>query len=962
MNQDSLSKGAGVAVAFLLLISLGIKGRSVNVSQYQEYADLISSQVESDTEVELALLKERYTLLRNDEPLEEALAQELFIQQELAQKMPNFIRKDDRLKLENLISRDAQLLEEKTELVNQFQATNAELQNALIQLPSLVNQLKNTSDADLERLIDDVLIYIMATDEQLVATIEQELNTIKEKLNAGEFSSAEDVAQVAELTQTVLDSKPFADALLDQVVNLPLTSNIRELEGTFDEASRVAFRQVAIYRNAAYLVALILIGIIAYGLVARLRQSTQRTTSVLENITDAFVAVDRNWTVTYVNAQAAEVLKRSIQGLLEKDFWRIFPESLGDRYEQQYRRAMAEQTVVSFETYYAPTQRWLQVRGYPGRDGLSLFLQDITERKQAEEQLMELNRDLDSRVQDRTTKLMKAMEEAEEARVKAEDANRSKSEFLANMSHELRTPLNAIIGYSEMLEEEAADVGEDDFVPDLQKIQGAGKHLLGLINSVLDLSKIEAGRMELFLEEFSIREMVEDIAGTIIPVAHKNNNHLSVFCPNDIGELHADQTKLRQSLFNLLSNACKFTENGDITLTVEQISAVDSSVYDGSWFRFIVSDTGIGMKDDQVEKIFDAFTQADASTTRKYGGTGLGLAITKQFINMMGGDISVESIHGQGTTFSLVIPQTVESINPKGTQFFAPAISSSSSSSSDSESVMENKFLSPQTSRQTVLVIDDDGDAREILRRSLDEAGYDVVCAASGEQGLALAGELLPDAITLDVMMPQMDGWSVLRQLKEIPVVSEIPVILLSIVDDRPMGHSLGAADYLTKPIDRKRLLSVLETHLSGQNSPTILVVEDDVNAREIMGRFLQRQDWTVELASNGREALQYLDENLPNLIVLDLMMPEMDGFEFIQVLRQNSNWQSIPVIVVTAKALTISDQQQLEGVARVYQKADLNRQELLDELQAMVSPKTASVASTTDSVSSIDPVSSAAD
>ncbi|MEM8614214.1 MAG: response regulator [Cyanobacteria bacterium P01_H01_bin.105] len=957
MNQDSLSKGAGVAVAFLLLVFLGIKGKSVNVSQYQEYADLISSQVESDTEVELALLKERYTLLRNDEPLEEALAEELAIQQELAQAMPGFILKDDRTKLENLISRDAQLLEEKTELVNQFQASNAELQNALIQLPSLVNELKDTSDADLERLIDDVLIYIMATDEQLVTTIEQELNTVKEKLNAGEFSNAEDVAQVAELAQTVLDSKPFADALLDQVVNLPLTTNIQELENIFDQSSRIAFRQVAIYRNAAYLVALVLIGIIAYGLVARLRQSTQRTTSVLENITDAFVAVDRGWKVTYVNAQAAEVLKRSIQGLLEQDFWKIFPESLGARYEQQYRRAMAEQTVVSFETYYAPTQRWLQVRGYPGRDGLSLFLQDVTERKQAEEQLMELNRDLDSRVQDRTTKLMKAMEEAEEARVKAEDANRSKSEFLANMSHELRTPLNAIIGYSEMLEEEAADVGEDDFVPDLQKIQGAGKHLLGLINSVLDLSKIEAGRMELFLEDFSIREMVEDISGTIVPVAHKNNNHLSIFCPNDIGELHADQTKLRQSLFNLLSNACKFTENGDITLTVEQISTVDSSVYDGSWFRFIVSDTGIGMKDDQVEKIFDAFTQADASTTRKYGGTGLGLAITKQFINMMGGDISVESAHGQGTTFSLVIPQTVELINPKGKPFFAPTISSSS----DSELATESNLLMPQSSRQTVLVIDDDDDAREILRRSLDEAGYDVVCAASGEQGLALASELIPDAITLDVMMPQMDGWSVLRQLKEMPVISEIPVILLSIVDDRPMGHSLGAADYLTKPIDRKRLLSVLETHLSNQNSPTILVVEDDVNAREIMGRFLQRQDWTVELASNGREALQYLDENLPNLIVLDLMMPEMDGFEFIQVLRQNSNWQNIPVIVVTAKALTVNDQQQLEGVARVYQKADLNRQELITELQAMVSPKATSVP-TTDSVSSIDTVSSASD
>ncbi|MBX2864336.1 MAG: response regulator [Leptolyngbyaceae cyanobacterium MAG.088] len=957
MNRDSLFKGAGVATALLLLGFLGVKGKSVDVSQYQEYADLIASQVESDTEVELAILKERYTLLKNDEPLEEALAEELVIQQELAQEIPSFVVKEDREQLQSLISRDAQLLEEKTELVKQFQATNGELKKALMQLPGLVNKLKDTNNADLEQLIDDVLIYIMATDEQLVTTIEQELNTVKSKLSAGEFYSSEDVALVVQLTQTVLDNKPSADALLDQVVNLPLTNNIRELETTFDRSSQAAFERTAIYKTAAYLVLLAIIIAVAYGLVTRLRQSSQRTTSVLENITDAFVAVDRSWKVTYVNAQAAEVLKRSIQGLLDQDFWKIFPESLGTRYQQQYRRALTEQTVVSFETYYAPTQRWLQVRGYPGRDGLSLFLQDITERKQAEEQLMELNRDLDSRVQDRTTKLMKAMEEAEEARVKAEDANRSKSEFLANMSHELRTPLNAIIGYSEMLEEEAADVGEDDFVPDLQKIQGAGKHLLGLINSVLDLSKIEAGRMELFMENFAIRDMVDDISGTIVPVAHKNNNHLSIFCPDDIGDLHADQTKLRQSLFNLLSNACKFTEDGDITLTVEQIPTVDSSIYDGHWFRFIVSDTGIGMKKDQIEKIFDAFTQADASTTRKYGGTGLGLAITKQFINMMGGDISVESSHGQGTTFSLVIPQTVHSVNPKGKAFFAPPLSSA-----DSEIGKSKSLPMTQSLKQTVLVIDDDDDAREILRRSLDEAGYDVVCAGSGEEGLALAGDILPDAITLDVMMPQMDGWSVLRQLKEMPVVAEIPVILLSIVDDRPMGHSLGAADYLTKPIDRKRLLSVLETHLVDQISPKILVVEDDVNAREIMGRFLQRQDWTVELASNGRQALEYLDASRPNLIVLDLMMPEMDGFEFIQVLRHNPDWQDIPVIVVTAKALTVSDQQQLEGVARVYQKADLNRQELLDELQAMVSTKAVSMPSATDSVSSIDPVPSASD
>ena len=570
------------------------------------------------------------------------------------------------------------------------------------------------------------------------------------------------------------------------------------------------------------------------------------------------------------------------------------------------------------------------VRGYPGREGLSIFLQDITERKQAEEQLLDLNRDLDSRVQDRTAKLMAAIESAEEARVKAEDANRSKSEFLANMSHELRTPLNAIIGYSEMLEEDASDVGQDDFLPDLQKIQGAGKHLLGLINSVLDLSKIEAGRMELFLEDFSIQQLVAEIADTIQPLAHKNGNHLTVFCPDHIGQLHGDKTKLRQSLFNLLSNACKFTQNGDITLTVEQMPSPNEEDK-GEWICFTTTDTGIGMQSEQIDKIFDAFTQADASTTRKYGGTGLGLAITKQFINMMGGNVEVESTYGQGTTFTIEMPQIVQGGRSVGETFFAPALATSGDFKTDISSLASN------LPGNTILVIDDDRDTREILQRSLSDAGYTVVCAADGKEGVEKAMEVRPDAITLDVMMPQQDGWSVLKTLKSIPEVAGIPVILLSIVDDKPTGKSLGAADYLTKPVDRGQLLQVLQRHLVDEESPSILIVEDDVNAREIMGRFLQQQDWEVTLASNGREALDYLEEKSPSLIVLDLMMPEIDGFEFMGLLRDNPTWAEIPVIVVTAKVLTLKDQEQLKGVARIYQKADLTRHDLIQDVQAVV-------------------------
>ncbi|MEO1591118.1 MAG: response regulator, partial [Cyanobacteria bacterium J06632_22] len=689
---------------------------------------------------------------------------------------------------------------------------------------------------------------------------------------------------------------------------------------------QAAVSRAGMYRNLAYLLTLGLLGAAALWTIAYLRRSRQQTVSVLESITDAFVALDQNWKITYANPQAADILKQDLKFLLGKDFWQTFPATLGSRYAQQYRQAVAEQTVAGFETYYESTERWLQIRAYPGREGLSLFLQDVTERKQAEEQLKQLNRDLDVRVQDRTSRLERAMETAEAARVRAEDANRSKSEFLANMSHELRTPLNAIIGYSEMLEEDAEDGGQDDYIPDLRKIQGSGKHLLGLINSVLDLSKIEAGRMELYLEDFSVKQLVENIADTIQPLAQKSGNHLSVYCPNDIGTLHADQTKLRQSLFNLLSNACKFTENGDVSLTVEQITAPDDDMAEGDWLRFTVTDTGIGMTIEQQKKVFNAFAQADSSTTRKFGGTGLGLTITRQFLQMMGGTVAVDSDYGEGTTFTVELPRRTTAQTPPGTDpFYAQ------SSQQDADAVFD-------TTRKIVLVIDDDADSREILQRSLTDAGYNVACAVSGKQGLALARQLQPDAITLDVMMPQQDGWSVLKALKEDPDVVDIPVILLSIVDDRPLGHSLGAADYLTKPIDRPRLLNVLSKHLSTVSSPNILVVEDDVNAREIMGRFLTQQDWRVDLATNGREALKHLEQATPDLILLDLMMPELDGFEMMEALQSNPDWAKIPVIVVTAKELTASEQQQLDGVAKIYQKADFDRQALLADVRSVVS------------------------
>ncbi len=519
-----------------------------------------------------------------------------------------------------------------------------------------------------------------------------------------------------------------------------------------------------------------------------LRASEARFRAAVETLGEGLIITDEADVITYVNSRMCQLSGYAAEEMIG----RTVPELLVPGEEQEsYREHLALRLQGLFEQYEIALQRkdggrfWAEsaaaaFRGPDGRIvGTLVAVLDVSERKRIQEELV--------------------------AAVDAsEDASRAKSAFLANMSHELRTPLNAVIGYSEMLTEEVRERGQDELVPDLEKIHSAGKHLLRLINDILDLSKIEAGKMELFPELFDVPALVREVSGTIRPLAERRGNVLEFKCDEDVHRMRADLTRVRQVLLNLMSNASKFTENGKVALHVDR-----TGINGAPWIRFRVMDSGIGMSPDQVTKLFQAFAQADASTTRKYGGTGLGLVISRQLCQMMGGEVTVESAPGRGSTFTMLLPSNLDPAELSaelGTQ--APLF----------------QTVPPTGAPSSVLVIDDDHVVRDLLLRFLEKEGFRVATAADGEEGLRLAREMRPDLVTLDVVMPGLDGWGVLKAFKADPALVSTPVIMITIVDDPGLGHALGAMEYFTKPIDWRRLATALDKYRTpASETPTLV-------------------------------------------------------------------------------------------------------------------------------------------
>lgn len=514
----------------------------------------------------------------------------------------------------------------------------------------------------------------------------------------------------------------------------------------------------------------------------------------------------------------------------------------------------------------------------------------------------------------RNARMYEKIKHAEKA---ANAANQAKSQFLANMSHELRTPMNAVIGYSEMLKEEAEDQGADDFIPDLDRICKASKHLLHLINDILDLSKVEADKIELYPEPIDIGEFIDEISSGIGPIMETNGNRLEVKRSEDVAEVVNDVTRLRQVVLNLVSNAAKFTHEGTVRLTVSRTSA------DGiDWLDIAVSDTGIGMSPKQIQQVFQPFTQADASTTRKYGGTGLGLAISKSYCELMGGTLAVTSEQGKGSTFTAHIPADIES-----------APSDSPAPQAESATTPSEKVQPAAGKGSVVLVIDDDSSARDLLQRLLEREGYQVHTSDRGKKGLEMARQVRPDVITLDALMPEMDGWTVLGALKQDPELARIPVVMVSFVDEPGKGLALGAAEYITKPVKRRQLLDIL-ARLDKFADAEVLVVEDDEDTRNLICNWLEGEGWNAHCAVNGREGLELFRKLRPSVVLLDLMMPEVDGFEFLGTLRCEFPDDDSSVIVITAKELFPEDIKRLNGsVEKIIQKAQAPGRQLLGEI-----------------------------
>ena len=681
--------------------------------------------------------------------------------------------------------------------------------------------------------------------------------------------------------------------------------------GGRDEIARMA-EALAVFRNTAVEV--------EEKNLRTVAEARQRLIDAIESISEGFALFDAEDRLVLSNSRFRQDFYPGLQDLMVPGmpFETILGQAVARSLVGEARRDPEGWIRMRLEAHRNPGEvplihrvgeRWIQVSERRIREGGSVAVYtDVTELKCREVELAELVRKL------------------ELARDQAMEATRAKSVFLANMSHELRTPLNAIIGFTRLVMRRSKDVLPAKQYENLEKILISGEHLLSLINAVLDLSKIEAGRVEVRPVEFTLEPLLDLCLRTVEPMLRGDRVILTKEVEPGLPTLVQDHEKVRQILTNLLGNAAKFTEAGSITIR---------TCCDGEEVVVEVSDTGIGIPDQARELIFEEFRQVDSGSTRQHGGTGLGLAISRRLARLMGGDITVESALGTGSTFTLRLPLS-HGTTPSASR---PAETAVGQDTREEAATGGRASASAEVADDgpTVLVIDDDPNVIELLRENLAEAGYRVVGARDGEEGINKARALRPDSIVLDIIMPRKDGWQVLHELKADPSTRDIPIVLLSVVDQKNLGYRLGAADYLVKPFEREALLTTLSR--TAGHCGRLLVVDDDPNVADMVRQLLEGEACTIDVARDGREALRAIAERPPDAVLLDLLMPGLDGFAVLEQLQADPGRRDIPVIVLTAKELTPEESALLERrTLAVVEKRGLERNALLQEVRRALS------------------------
>lgn len=902
-----------IASLCIVVIFVFIQSRNFEHQHQPKIMQHISAIKNLDAHLNEDILKIRYAELPNYDSL--VIAQESIFQR--VEALNGVLEELSSPVASHKLNQFKLSINQKFHLIEQFKSQNSVMKNSYNFLTSVVAQdsmlsLANISKLDWQeylQLLNKVMAFNLRTQEENRDDIKIQLQALKDKTDRYPIEIEESLSFVFSHIETSLIYTVQTNQTLDELLNIPTARTLDDLTFEYNQTYQSGVKEIQVYQLiltlfSAYLIAYIvwvvyqlnIKGMLLKKTNASLEEQVEERTTLLTQERNyisqlikvsptLIVSINHQDVLNFINPAVEKLTGFSREELLQQDAWTfLLKESVDDIKEAL--SAMDTQSVIHREsTVFTKAGAELVIAwtilNFPQREYI-LFGNDISMYREAEEQLRE--------------------------------TSRTKNQFLANMSHELRTPLNAIIGYSEMLQEDALDLNELQMVEDLKKIHSSGRHLLDIINDILDISKIEAGKMELYPEVVDISSFVQNIVKIVEPLVQNNQNQLSVSIDENPGSIYIDSVRLKQCIFNLLSNACKFTHQGQISFDI---------VRHQETLLFKISDTGIGISEEGQAKLFQPFSQVDGSSTRKFGGTGLGLSITKNILELMGGIIEVKSDVGVGSQFLIQVPLGKPQSN------FIPEYHSEAIEAS------QLNYLS----RGKVLIIDDDPIARELLTKILSKDQVEIETASGGHAGLIKAQEWKPDLITLDVCMPVMDGFEVIQKLKELPDLKHIPVVFISMSGSEQISYSLGASAYLSKPVNSSDLLDVIHTYIPDANAD-ILIVEDDLNTRSLLVNLLEKNNYRVRAVSNGKQALIQMKRHQPTLIITDLMMHEMDGFELVSSLQKNSDWAKIPVIVLTAKDLTLPEQDLLNKMTtQVLQKGVISNQSLLDVVnQAILS------------------------